>query len=280
MITTKYNFKLWLRRKYPDITATPIYGVPAYTLSKALSAEDMYTYNIQQLPSGQYIVFIGLTPDEIIPLMKKLQKGEQPVTRRFTGHAAPTTFASFEQWMQRNDIVPINRTFCNHMSASQALMTDDIINCTDKDAIKTWYMYELPIQNGTSLNEWEQEAYSKIPHVIVQQKDFSIVIVLIKACNSTYKSKKQRFVEKFQLMQPLYEKLISAAARAIAWDDINGSGGDWDTVKQLCEQYMGMQFEYEGTVDITALKEAAHEGILGFWTRDRNNFRREDSETL
>ena len=57
MITTKYNFKLWLKRKYPDVIANPVYGVPAYLLSKALSTEDMYLYNVQQLPSGQYIVF-------------------------------------------------------------------------------------------------------------------------------------------------------------------------------------------------------------------------------
>lgn len=279
MITTKYNFKLWLHKKYPDIIATPIYGVPAYMLSKALSAEDMYMYNIQQLPSGQYIVFVGLAQDEIIPLMKKLQKGG---TKRFRSHAAPTTFASFEQWLQRNNITPLNRTFCNHMTAHQALMSDDIVNCTDADSTKTWYMYELSITNGASLNEWEQEAYNKVPYSVVASKGgYNIVCVLIKACNSTYKSKKQRFIEKFTLMQPLYEQLISAAVRAQTWDELHdGKGGDWEAVKQLCEQYMSIQFEEEGTVDIVKMKEAANDGVLGFWTRDRNNFHCEDSETL
>lgn len=262
MITTKYNFKLWLKRKYPDVIANPVYGVPAYLLSKALSAEDMYLYNVQQLPSGQYIVFIGLTPDEIIPLMKKLQAGEQPVTHRLIGHAAPTTFSSFELWMQRNNIVPVNRTFCNHMSASQALMTDNIKNCTDINSIKTWYMYEIPSK------EDDEELYSKVPHIVLKEQ--GITIVLIKACNSAYKSKKRRFIEKFQLMQPLYEKLIMAAARA--QDD-----DAWSQVKQLCEQYMCIQFECEGTVDIEALKEAVNEGMLGLWTRDRNNFHTENS---
>ena len=46
MITTKYNFKQWFRKKYPDIILIPIYGTAAYIFDKELDAIDMYEYNV------------------------------------------------------------------------------------------------------------------------------------------------------------------------------------------------------------------------------------------
>lgn len=272
MITTKYNFKMWLHKKYPDIISTPVYGIPAYILSKPMSDEDNFLYNVQQLPSGQYVVFVGMSIPDAREALLKLNEGKEPIERKHQ-IAAPTTFSSFEQWLLRNNIKPLNRTFCNHVSASQLLMSDNIQNCLDRDAIKTWYLYELPIQNGVSLNDWEQEAYSKVPYSIVQNKDgVSVVCVLIKASNSSYKSKRTLFTEKFTLMQPIYEQLIVAAARASTRDEVQEGSGDWIVVKQLCEQYMGILFETTGAVDIVKMKEAANAGTLGLWTRDRSNF--------
>lgn len=268
MITTKYNFKQWLHRQYPDITATPIYGIPAYILSKPLENADMFLYNVQTLKDGRYVVFIGTDLVTAQHMLTRLNEGKTPITRE-QSNIAPTTFSSFEAWLNRNHIIPLNRTFCNHMSASQALMTNDIKNCIDIDAIKTWYLYELPLIDESQL--------SKVPHITIQNKSGKdISCVLIKACNSSYKSKRTLFMEKFSLMQPLYEQLISLAARAGAQDEIQPGTGEWDQVKLICEQYMGIQFECEGSVDMEALKEAANNGTLGIWTRNRSNFQSDD----
>jgi hypothetical protein len=42
MITTKYNFKQRMSKKYPNISFIPIYGTNAYMFDKELAAR-MYT---------------------------------------------------------------------------------------------------------------------------------------------------------------------------------------------------------------------------------------------
>ena len=67
---------------------------------------------------------------------------------------------------------------------------------------------------------------------------------------------------------PVMEKLIEAYKKVNANVTIELQQSDSTT---------GMTQAGEGTVDIEALKEAANEGMLGLWTRDRNNFHTEDS---
>lgn len=264
MITTKYNFKLWLRRKYPDITAIPVYGIPAYILSKDLDPMDNYIYNVQQLADGRYIVFIGTNNTKTISeWIQKLNTGKPIVVRE---NIAPTTFAAFEQWLTKNDIVPLHRTFCSHKTPSEVLMTKAINNCININETKTWYLYELPYDDETPAN-----MFSRVPNVITEN---GTIAILIKACNSKYVSKKQRFVDKFVQMRPLYEQLIKICASASTKDALNQpSGDDWSHAVSICEQYMGIQFEYAGTVELSAMKEAANEGTLGFFTRDRSNLK-------
>ena len=49
MITTKYNFKQRMSKKYPNIVFTPVYGTSAYLFNKELNPVDMYEYNVTQL---------------------------------------------------------------------------------------------------------------------------------------------------------------------------------------------------------------------------------------
>lgn len=285
MITTKYNFKLWLRRKYPQITATPIYGIPAYILSKPMDAQDNFIYNVQQLPDGRYVVFIGMTPDEAKKHMSNLRQAQTPdVDHRTIRRTAPTTFSAFEQWLARNNIQYIHRTFC--ANTSEAKLFQDESRSMYRRA---WYMYELAITDdeelcGKSIEEW----FPNIPHIVststtLEGVQVPVVIVLIKASSSTYKSKRQRFMEKFDLMQPLYEQIIGLCAKAMAMEDLGQTGAaEWEQALHLCEQYMGIFFEQEGTVELAGLKEAAHDGTLSFFTRDRANFldRESDEETF
>lgn len=258
MITTKYNFKQWLRRTYPDVTATPIYGVPAYILSKPLSDEDNFLYNVQQLKDGRYVVLLGSAQSRKQEL-KQIMNSEYSQLVQKKDSPAPTTFSSFEQWLRRHNITPLNRTFCSHTTAS-ALFQDE----SASKEVKTYYMYELPYDG-------DKDKFKLIPYKIVC--DSTVIVVLVKASNSTYKSKKQLFLEKFSLMQPLYEQLISCCAKALAKDELQEGTGteDWLHARNLCEQYMGIQFETTGVVDIDKMKEAAKDGTLGFWTRDKQN---------
>ena len=132
-------------------------------------------------------------------------------------------------------------------------------------------MYELPI---TGINNDTETLFKAIPHMYststtLEGLKVPVVIVLIKASTSIYKSKKQRFIEKFDLMQPLYEKLIADCAKAQFVEESGESADDeWNIAVATCNQYMGILFEREGHVEISALKEAAHEGSLGLFTRD------------
>ena len=270
MITTKYNFKLWLHRKYPDITATPIYGMPAYILSKPLNPADNFAYNVQQLPDGRYVVFVGCNPATIKQLMQQLKEGVPQTNYRAIRITAPTTFASFQSWLDRNHIVPLNRTFCSNDSVAN-LFKDE----TQSMEKRAWYMYELPI---TGINNDTETLFKAIPHMYSTSTTdgglkVPVVIVLIKASTSIYKSKKQRFIEKFDLMQPLYEKLIADCAKAQFVEERGERADDeWNIAVATCNQYMGILFEREGYVEISALREAAHEGSLGLFTRDPENF--------
>lgn len=271
MITTKYNFKLWLHRKYPDITATPIYGMPAYILSKPLNPADNFLYNVQQLPDGRHVVFIGVSIHELKDYLNTLRASGIPQTNyRAIRTTAPTTFASFQSWLDRNHIVPLNRTFCSNYSAAD--LFKDPNASMEKRA---WYMYELPI---TGNNNDTETLFKEIPHIYSTSTTdegltVNVVIVLIKASTSIYKSKKQRFIEKFALMQPLYEKLIADCAKAQFVEESGERADDeWDKAVATCNQYMGILFEREGYVEINALKEAAHEGSLGLFTRNPENF--------
>lgn len=270
MITTKNNFKGYLHRKYPDIISYPIYGLPIYILDKSLDEVDAWDYHQQQLPNGKFIVFIGINVAEATKLLTQLNKTGIPTH----GHTreketAPTTFSCFEAWLERHQEKWINRTFCNNMSPRDCLHSDDILCCSAPLRKGTWYMYELPAYLDTG------KAFDNIPHIVIDDgtNRGDILIALIKASASKYKSKKQRFIEKFQFMQPIYEQLIAACAVATGQDD-------WDKAHALCIQYMSTQFEREGTVDIDKMKEAYCNGTIGLFVRDPENLYPGDTETF
>lgn len=281
MITTKYNFKLWLHKKYPHITATPIYGLPAYILSQTMNAQDNFMYNTQQLPDGRYVVFVGCNPATIRQLMQQLkEEGVPKADYRSVRTTAPTTFASFQMWLDRHDITPLNRTFC--ANDSEANLFKDETRSTEKRA---WYMYEIPLPLPQPHTQQDEEkVFENVPHThsvstTLEGLKVPVIIVLIKASTSRYKSKKQRFIEKFDLMQPLYEKLIADCAKAQFMEE-RGEPADteWNEAVATCEQYMGILFEREGHVEIKVLKEAAHEGSLGLFTRDPERLVSDESD--
>ena len=122
MIKTKYNFKQWLCRTYPDVIATPIYGLPAYILSKPLKPLHMHEYMIQQLANGQYIVFIGLNATQIERYIRNLN--EEGIPHRRNGRQSiccPTTFSAFERWLARNNIRYNERVYVSNQTASEVL---------------------------------------------------------------------------------------------------------------------------------------------------------------
>lgn len=281
MITTKNNFKGYLRKHYPEINAYPVYGLPVYIMDKPLSHMDMYKYNVQQLPSGKYVVFIGTTVEEATQLFIKLQTEGIPSNSRPREHdTAPTTFSSFENWLDRHDIKPINRTFCNNMSPMECFHSECIEGCVDIQKKGVWYMYELPphIDNGI--------LFKNIPHIVIDDgtKRGDVLVILIKAAASRYKSRKQRFMERFELMQPLYERLIGICAVADQMDqarEYTSAQEKWEEAKHLCEQYMNIQFELEnGYIKIDEMKEAYRNGTISLYTRNPGKLYQTDTETF
>lgn len=249
MVTTPYNFKQWFRRHYPDIRIYPVYGMEAYTFDKPLDASDMYAYNVQQLPNGHYIVFVGRTPEQIVELMREIKENGLNYVR--PRKAIPTTFTSFENWMQNNNIRPLYRTHISKQTATEALHieSDEPTWNTRRD----WYMYEF---EGV-IAEANKMVQFGGPHTITSNNTY---VLLVKASTNTYVSKKQLFLQKFSLMQPIFEQCVAACAKE-----------EWEQAKVLVEQYMGIQFDITGTVDIEALKEAYGNGELSLFVRCRSN---------
>lgn len=249
MITTKYNFKQRMSKKYPQIIFTPVYGTSAYLFNKELDAVDMYEYNVQQLSNGQYICFVGVNdPDTIAMTIKQFNNGEVPLTRRETPYA-PTTFTTFEAYIQRHAVAPIHRTHIQEQSANEALFQnneDPLWNVK-----RNWYMYEFEKDVSIVFN----------PQTPVLVTDNSKV-VLIKASNSSYISKKKLFMQRFTRMQPLYDQLIAALATE-----------DDERAVSLCEQYVSIQFDQPMTVkNKEEMKEAYSNGLLRLYTRNIENF--------
>ena len=258
MITTKYNFKQRMSRKYPDIIFTPVYGTSAYLFNKELDAVDMYEYNVQQLANGQYICFVGANDSTtIVEMIKQFNSGKVPLTRRETPYA-PTTFTTFESYLQRHAITPIHRTHIQEQTANEALFQNTLDPTWN--VRRNWYMYEF--DKDTPL------VFNPVSPVLVTDNS---KVVLIKASNSSYISKKKLFMQRFARMQPLYDQLIAALAV-----------GDDERAVSLCEQYVSIQFDQSMTVkDKEALKEAYANGLLRLYTRNIENFEvAPDDETL
>ena len=93
MIRTYHNFKQWAKRTYPEIDIRPLYGTGAYTMDKPMSPVHMYEYNVQQLPNGQYIVFPGLTAEQVMEQYRSIVQDGVP---KRPEKAIPSTFSAFE----------------------------------------------------------------------------------------------------------------------------------------------------------------------------------------
>lgn len=261
MIRTYHNFKQWVRRTYPDIDIRPVYGTGAYTMDKAMSPEHMYEYNVQQLPSGQYIVFPGLTPDQIEVQYRSIIQNGAPVKPE---KMIPSTFSSFESWITKHQLKPLHRTHVTNISAAEALHDDSL-----EKVKRNWYLYEFsldPARMDGADKLFATPLVTRAPYV---ETSNGTIAILIKTSNSGYVSKRQLFMQKFAMMQPLLEQAIAAMAK----DEI-------DKAAELLSNYASIQFGQQMTVtDITKMKEAYNEGIVTLYARNIKNFTVEASDS-
>lgn len=255
MVTTPYNFKQWFKRHYPDIMINPVYGLEAYTFDKPLSPEHMFEYNVQQLPSGLYIVFVGRSPEQIVELMRDIsQNGLQ---YRKPQRGIPTTFSSFENWYRNKQLKPLHRTHIAKMTAAEALH-DNSLEKVKRD----WYMYEFsldPARCDGASELFKEPLNFAGPYVTTES---GTIVLLIKAPVSAYVSKRQLFLQRFALMQPLFEQMVAACAKE-----------EWDKANELCSQYASIQFDKQvSVVDAAAVKKAFESNELSLFCRCRSNF--------
>lgn len=252
MVTTAYNFKQWFKRHYPDVMINPVYGLEAYTFDKPLSPEHMFEYNVQQLPSGLYIVFVGRSPEQVLELMRDI--AQNGIQYRKPQRGIPTTFSSFENWYRDRQLKPIHRTHITKTTAADALH-DEALEHTKRD----WYMYEFSMDPGKGGEAFKEPLNFAGPYVITES---GTIVMLIKSPVSTYVSKKQLFLQKFTLMQPLFEQLVAACAK-----------DDWDKAREVCSQYASIQFDGEVVVeDVEKLKAAYEHNELSLFVRVKSNF--------
>lgn len=251
MIRTYHNFKQWVRRTYPDVDIRPVYGTGAYTMDKALSPEHMYEYNVQQLPNGQYIVFPGLTAEQIEVQYRNFIQNGAPVKPE---KMIPSTFSSFESWLTKHGLKPLHRTHVTNISAAEALHDDSL-----EKVKRNWYLYEFG-------PEFKIPLVTRAPYI---KTESGTIAILIKTSNSGYVSKRQLFMQKFAMMQPLLEQAIAAMAK----DEV-------DKAAELLGNYASIQFGEQMVVaDKTKMKEAYDEGIVTLFARNIKNFTVEASDS-
>lgn len=252
MVTTAYNFKQWFKRHYPDIMINPVYGLEAYTFDKPLSPEHMYEYNVQQLQNGHYIVFVGRTPEQVIELMRDI--ATNGLQYRKPQRGIPTTFSSFENWYRTKQLKPLHRTHITKTTAADALHDE-----TQEHVKRDWYMYEFSMDPTKGGETFKEPLNFAGPHVTTES---GTIVLLIKSPVSSYVSKKQLFLQRFTLMQPLFEQMVAACAQ-----------GDWDKANELASQYASIQFDKQvSVIEAAAIKEAYEQNELSLFCRCRSNF--------
>lgn len=257
MVTNKYSFKQWLRRKYPDLIATPVYGISAYIISGPMNDFDAFTYYQTMLENGQYIVFIGMTPEDISKTISEVKKNglpDRPANNRRMSEYAPTTFTAFESWLVRNHMNIIHRSFQPHKSPQEILTPfgdiENIKGCQDVFLQRTWYLYEI---------DCDDHYFPTLPHISLSTGGTA---VLVKASSSRYRSKKERLSANFNTMQSYKEQLIVAL-----------TNGDEDRAISAAKLYCATLYECpidQIDVDYQAMKEELDGGKLGIYLRDRN----------
>lgn len=252
MVTTPYNFKQWFKRHYPDIMVNPVYGLEAYTFDKPLSPEHMFEYNVQQLPNGQYIVFVGRSPEQIVELMRDISQNGLQYHKPERG--IPTTFSSFENWYRNKQLKPLHRTHVAKTTAAEALH-DNSLEKVKRD----WYMYEFSLDPAKGGESFKEPLKFGGPYVTTES---GTIVLLIKAPVSAYVSKRQLFLQKFTTMQPLFEQMVAACAKE-----------EWDKANELCSQYASIQFDKQvSVIDAGAVKTAFENNELSLFCRCRSNF--------
>lgn len=253
MIRTYHNFKQWVKRTYPDVDIRPVYGTGAYTMDKALSPEHMYEYNVQQLPSGHYIVWPGLTAEQVEVQYRNIRQNGVPTRPE---KMIPSTFSSFESWLTKHQMKPLHRTHVTNISAAEALHDDSL-----EKVKRNWYLYEFALTDV-----FKEPLVTRAPYV---ETSNGTIAILIKTSNSGYVSKKQLFMQKFAMMQPLLEQAIASCAKE-----------EWFKAAELLSNYASIQFGQQMAVaDITKMKEAYDEGIVTLYARNIKNFTVEASDS-
>lgn len=260
MIRTFHNFKQWVRKTYPDIDIRPVYGTGAYTLNKAMSPEHMFEYMVQQLPNGLYIVFPGLNAEQVMEQYRSIVLNGTPQRPE---NCIPSTFTSFEAWITKHQLKPLHRTHVTSISAAEALHDDSL-----EHVKRNWYLYEFSLDPARmdGADKLFSEPVTRAPFVLTES---GTIVIAIKTSNSGYVSKKQLFMEKFALMQPLLEQAIAACATE-----------DWVKAAELLSEYASIQFGQQLVVaDKIKMKEAYDAGVLSLYVRSIANFEVEAADT-
>lgn len=255
-MTNKYSFKQWFKRKYPDLIATPVYGINAYIITGPMDEFDAFTYYQTTLDNGQYIVFIGMTAEEISKTISSIKKDglpDRPANNRRLSEFAPTTFTAFEAWLERNHITYVHRTFQPHKSPQEILTpfgdVENIKGCLDVFLQRTWYLYEI---------DCDDHYFPTLPHITL---DSGGTAVLVKASSSRYRSKKERLSANFNTMQSYKETLIVSITK-----------GDVEMAMASAKLYCSVLYECPLdiiNVDFQAMKEELDAGKLGIYLRDK-----------
>lgn len=260
MITQKEAFRRMLRNKYPNHNRIAIDEMHAFVVDKPLEPKEAYLYYQTEIKGGRYIVFYGLTAEQVQGYIDAAMNGDLQLTRRQeTGGEdikAPTTYQNFEAWLERKGIKPTMRVYKSRSTALSLLNPMDrkdvvIEGCRATEEVRNWYVYEFkpPMQGYNAY-------FPHLPHTVIVNKDGSETLyVLAKAPTSTYRyeSKKAKILKTFETVAPLEQQITVALS--------TGDDAEVSKLYNIFQQTI-TESSAEYTVDCDMLREAMNKGTL------------------
>ena len=260
MITQKEAFRRMLRNKYPNHNRIAIDAMHAFVVDKPLDPKEAYLYYQTEIKGGRYIVFYGLTAEQVQENIDAAINGDIPLaTRQQTGGEdvkAPSTYQNFEAWLERKGIKPTMRVYKSRSTALSLLnpmQRQDVVieGCRATEEVRNWYVYEFkpPMQGYNAY-------FPHLPHAVIVNKDGSETLyVLAKAPTTTYRyeSKKAKILKTFETVQPVEQQLTVALS----------TGDDAEAMRlyNIIQQTI-TESTAEYTVDCNMLREAMNKGTL------------------
>lgn len=257
---TKNNCVTSIRHRYPTIEVTTVFNRPYVIIDKPVDEYDARRWFMQSLTAGKYVLFpTADNADMALEMMQHMNDAvshadRHPASYRVFRHYAPTTYTAFKTWVEQYNAkaaedkkIVVNA--CVHLAYASAsdVFQDDALSHEKRG----YYQFEIVVP---------KELTSRFCNCICVETtstgETRTIAILIKA--PTYVSRRHRAENKYVIMVPIEQQIITA----LAHDD------ESKTIQLLCT-YLSTTYERIITISedivpkvIEGLKQHVSTGAL------------------